>query len=1066
MPAWWTIEEDERPVVYRLWAAGLMLGSGIMAAKATSDTLLLSRTDLDLLPRLYLIVAAVLFLGGAAYRRIADSYSRTTLAYITPLATAAVLAISWFVVQNVHARWGSILYLALYCLVELGNATCVISYWTLAGDQFTSTQGKRLFALVGSGVTAGGILGGALVGTITTLVPPDSLLFVAASVFALQAVVIARGAAGVKGRGASSGRRTAFARRKHAVPSQVAKPVSLSTLVQDRHVRLLALLTMFILMATTLTDYQWKVLVASRYEEAELAQFYGVLFVVLNAFALVVQVFVAARIIMRLGNTWSLLCLPAGLLLGSLGILVSPGVAAAVILEGSDRLINRTIHNTSMQLQYLPIPVYRRGQVKAFIDGQVRPATKGLGALILLGVGIAFQGYAPREIAWYLSWAVAVLLTGSFFVVWRISASYVASMWRSIFARLSAPAAEKREDSLALTALDYLYRYGSKNDVLMRLDLLDRLSFENRRLFLKELLKRDEPEILAAALERWGEVARPEEQLSAARWLTHEDAAVRGAAVSVVSRGPVQDVESILLPLAEDDAPQVRASVAQWLTLSQRENHRLTGRKIIDRLSTSEDPAERKLAARVIGGTTQSDLKNTLTNLLHDKDIEVRVAAIRAVGSGRYDSLRHTLYDFLTEHDVQSATMRTLVNLGAIVCHDAQDYFESYGQYFRICNQLPSVLAEIDDPQAMIALEEALIIEDLTFRRRIGMAVLTRQRLGLTDREFGETAVQMLDEFVSRTLSLNTIVASFYRDNRLRGMYSILLSERQYSIEAVGVWLSVSYPDRPMEDIVRAAHFGDRDQRDTARELLNLVAGKERARKIWDALTARMQKVQLSVEDAIVVAMYDASEWSRIAGAISAVTLNLTQVIPLMELSPAKDLDTPGGKHVQEIWQRAIAKLSGTKTDSENRSTEEMWSQVERVMALKAVPLFAGLDSEALWHVASIVAEQHLGTGEQILVEGQPGQALYVLVSGEVTVHKGEKELATIGPGEVIGEMGILDDAPASASVTTASDVTVFRLGSGPFYALMASHFEIARAVIGSLTQRLRATSNQETQSK
>jgi len=91
---------------------------------------------------------------------------------------------------------------------------------------------------------------------------------------------------------------------------------------------------------------------------------------------------------------------------------------------------------------------------------------------------------------------------------------------------------------------------------------------------------------------------------------------------------------------------------------------------------------------------------------------------------------------------------------------------------------------------------------------------------------------------------------------------------------------------------------------------------------------------------------------------------------------------------------------------------------------------------------------------------------LFILMTGEVTVHKGEEVLNTIGPGEVIGEMGILDDAPASASVTTASDVTLFRLGSGPFYALMASHFEIARAVIGSLTQRLRTTSHQEAASR
>ena len=1064
MSAWWKVEEDERPVVYRLWTAGLMLGGGIMAAKAASDTLLLSRTDLELLPRLYLIVAAVLFLGGAAYRRVADRLPKAMLAFMIPLGTAVVLALGSLATDFAPPAWANVLYVSIYCLAELGNAVNVISYWALASDQFTSAQGKRLFSLVGSGLTAGGMVGGALVGSLAGVVGPDRLLLLAAVIFALQAVPLV--VSPRRSKGGKSERPSVFARERRLLPPQMAKPASTRTLINDRHVRLLALLTLFILMATTLTDYQWKVLVASRYEEAALARFYGVLFIVLGGLGLAVQVLVAARVIMRLGNTWSLLCLPGGLLLGSIGILVSPGVAAAVILEGSDRLINRTIHASSMQLQYLPVPVRRRGQVKAFIDGQVRPVTKALGALLLLGVGFAFRGTPPERIAWYLSWLVAALLTGTFVVVWKINSSYVASMWRSISARLSAPAEEKSQDALALTALDYLFRYGAPRQVLGRLDLLDRLSYESRRLFLQELLDRHEPEILAPALERWGDVAHPEEQLAAWKWLHHESPDVRSAAVSVVSRGPVHEVEDALLPLAEDDAPQVRAAVAQWLMLSRRDGHGERGRLIVNALSSSADPTERKLAARVIGGTTRAELKDTLAGLLYDPDTGVCVAAIRAVGRGRYDSLRRSLYSLLTDHSVQSATMRTLVNLGSIVCHDAREFLASYGQYFRLCNQLPAVLAEIDDPMAMTALEEALAIEDLALRRRVGLALVTRQRLGFADASAGTTAVKVLDDFVARTRSLNTIVAAFYRDNRLRGVYSILLSERHYSAEAVGVWLSVAYPERPMEDIVRAANFGDREQRDTARELLGLVTGEDRGARVWDALTARMPSVHLSVEDAVVAALYDASEWSRIAGAIGAVVLGLTQVAPLMESAPAQMLETPGGKHVQEIWQGAVAKLSGATQDSRQRSTDEMWSQVERVMALKGVPLFAGLDAEAIWHIASIVDEQHLETGESIVVEGQPAQALFILMTGEVTVHKGEDVLNTIGPGEVIGEMGILDDAPASASVTTASDVTLFRLGSGPFYALMASHFEIARAVIGSLTQRLRTTSQQEAASR
>jgi hypothetical protein len=201
-----------------------------------------------------------------------------------------------------------------------------------------------------------------------------------------------------------------------------------------------------------------------------------------------------------------------------------------------------------------------------------------------------------------------------------------------------------------------------------------------------------------------------------------------------------------------------------------------------------------------------------------------------------------------------------------------------------------------------------------------------------------------------------------------------------------------------------------------------------------------------------MVALSDASPWCQVAGAASAVALDLRQAAPVLESG------TASSEYVGEIWRRAVVRLrpSDGTAKGQERSAEEMWSQVERVMALKAVPLFAGLDVEDIWHVAGIVEEARVASGTEILVEGQPGQALSIIMSGEVIVHHGQKVITTLKPGDVFGEMSILDDAPVSASVTAIADATLFRLASGPFYALLASHFEIARAIIRTLTRRLR----------
>ena len=1032
MPKWWAVEPAERASVIRLWMAGLMLGGGILVAKTVSDTLLLSRTDLGALPRLYLIVAVVLFIGGWFYRLVADRWPKATLAWALPAAVAILLGAGWLTVWQRTTN-----YVALYCLVELGNALSVISFWALLTEQFTSTQGKRLFALIGSGVTAGAIVGGLLVSAIAALRVADELLLLAGLLFAAEGVVISRGTWSVP-------------QQARPAASQVARPASTRLLLSDRQVRLLALLTVALLIATTLTDYQWKRIVAAAYQEAHLAQFYGALYVPMNALALALQGVLAGRVIMRLGSVWALACLPVGLSAGAIGILINPAVLAAIILEASDKLINRTVHNSAMQLQFIPIESSRRGQVKALVDGQVRPAAKAFGAVALMLV----SGWLSVR---NLSWLVLVLLGGSGLLIWRLRSAYLATLWRAIDARVGDVTVGD-QDPLVREATEHYFLHGTPEQVSSALELLERLPPEHRRSLLALLLRRTEPEIIAPALEQWAAVATTEERLLASSWLTHSVASVRAAAVKVLAYAPMERVSASLLSLVGDPAPPVRAAVAEGLLRSAHDEHRRQAMAIVTSLSHSAEENDRKLAARVIGTTNLPAFEPVLAALLEDASVVVRVAAIRAVGRGGYGALRPTLYRFLDDHSVYASAVRTLAGLGAPICQDAWKYFAAYPAKRHICHSLTAVLAQVKHPDAVAALEAGLRITDPSLRHQIGLAMMTRIRQGLLGRFPPSVAQQALDDFIDRAMRLDTILSAFSQEERLHDARRILAAERRIAEDAVAVWLSVTYADQPMSDVIAMVRHGNPFQQGNARELLEQVAGVDRAQAALNVLIPdRSRAERLSLSYAVMAALSDPSPWCQIVGAASAVSLNLTQLVPIMRTH------APTGGYVREVWSRAAARLSSDTRSSrepisrdEEGSDDPMWSQVERVMALKAVSLFAGLDVDDIWHLAGIVEEQRLEAGTQILVEGQPGQALSIIMSGEVAVHHGERIITTLRPGDVFGEMSILDEAPVSASVTAITDVTLFRLGSAPFYALLASHFEIARAIIRTLTQRLR----------
>ena len=134
---------------------------------------------------------------------------------------------------------------------------------------------------------------------------------------------------------------------------------------------------------------------------------------------------------------------------------------------------------------------------------------------------------------------------------------------------------------------------------------------------------------------------------------------------------------------------------------------------------------------------------------------------------------------------------------------------------------------------------------------------------------------------------------------------------------------------------------------------------------------------------------------------------------------------------------------------------------MERLLALRNVPLFAHLNLDQLDAVAAFLEEQFFLAGEVVVREGDPGDHLYVLVEGEVDAVKDrgtprEHLLNSMQPPSYFGEIAILDRSPRSATVVASTDVRVLRLAGDRFRELILQSPEIAFEVLRVLTSRLR----------
>jgi CRP/FNR family transcriptional regulator len=135
---------------------------------------------------------------------------------------------------------------------------------------------------------------------------------------------------------------------------------------------------------------------------------------------------------------------------------------------------------------------------------------------------------------------------------------------------------------------------------------------------------------------------------------------------------------------------------------------------------------------------------------------------------------------------------------------------------------------------------------------------------------------------------------------------------------------------------------------------------------------------------------------------------------------------------------------------------------------LAGVELFSGLDKKELRYIANSCHERKYPAGSVLMQQGSTGAGLFVITAGHVKITKEvdpdrlELDLATAGPGDVLGEMALLDDLPRSATVTAIEDVTALLLPIWDFRAVLREHPDIALKLLATLTHRLRKAEMRE----
>jgi CRP-like cAMP-binding protein len=127
-----------------------------------------------------------------------------------------------------------------------------------------------------------------------------------------------------------------------------------------------------------------------------------------------------------------------------------------------------------------------------------------------------------------------------------------------------------------------------------------------------------------------------------------------------------------------------------------------------------------------------------------------------------------------------------------------------------------------------------------------------------------------------------------------------------------------------------------------------------------------------------------------------------------------------------------------------------------KVQALSSVRLFSACTKRELRDIAGLCTPAFVAEGFVLTTQGSPGVDCFVIADGEAAVHIDGRPVATVGPGDCVGEMALLDGGPRTATVVARTPMRLYTMTPGEFRSFLETSTDVSRKILVSLACRLR----------
>jgi len=996
-------KEEYRKVIV-LFMYLLCAAAASTVGRTAADALFLSRFDSSLLAKMYLPQSAALILTGIVFQ-VFSSRIRIDRLIKWMIPSLALLVVLSRIGVGLQHNW---IFPVIYVAYDVFNFLMIVCFWQFASSILDQRKVKRTIGLVGSGGIVGGIVSGFGLKLIVPWLGTENLIFIYAALqlLALAAVHVLIGLSGNTAElFATTDKKSKAPKSAKTKKRQENDKEGLFRTVP--HFKYVAVMSGTLILALTFIDYQFKVILKGELQNEALAGFMGTFYGVSGVLALLVQIFIAGKLLTRFGVTTAILVFPVVLLAGSAGVLLLPVLAMAVIVKGSDKVVGDTINSSVNQLIMFPIPPNWRNRAKSFLDGIVRNGAKGLAAVCLIVL-------SPLITEQKFSYVIIALLAVCIAAAIKIKGAYLKMLLSTL---------QKDGSKLDETELDFMdpasvkllvdaLQSPDKQQTLYAFRCLRAMDGFDLAPYLPGLLKHASREVVIETLLQI-ERDKPEGlEQNLFELLAAADSRVKSQAIQALAAyTEEQFLDSITSYLDENDLEIKSGAIAGLIKYFGIEGmFRAVGglKPLLE--STVEE--ERGAVAALFGRIGIKEFYKPLIPLLQDESAQVRRLALKSAGILQVPELVPYIVPLLQ----YGGTRKDAIE--ALAAYEEKKIIQLLEPYFHrqlSPLHLPKVFERIATPLAFDKLLALYFSSGFEMRGKL-LEALIRMLRNIT---VSGKQTLVIEGLVEQEMAL------FWQ-----------LSEQMSGLSAVQAYGEVV----EVAGQIRSA---------TCWRIFNLLA------LIYDHSTIRA-----------VYANWTEGDVRQQANAMEIMD-QLTQGKIRMELAkimaaPGADMNTARSQaqlqkqlewlnEQDDVWLRQVIRYAEYPDES-----DELKDHMDRIRLLRNFSLYQGLTSRELSALAMKLAPVTAGPGDYIFNAKDPGNSLYLVRSGSVGIYRNGEKAGDRKAGESFGQSGVLVHRVRSADAVAEEESLLWRLDSDDFYEVMFDRSNIAIEMMKRLSRRLR----------